>query len=353
MAEFFQDAPQLGNQFDDDRVLRWYLERRCRPMSARKSSPTCSELRRAASWATCAELAEDADEHPPRLVQFDPWGRRIDEIETARGWRELDRVSAEEGLVAIGYERRFGPLSRVYQFAKLYLFSPASATYTCPLAMTDGAARAIEVHGDAELRAGAYRRLTSPRSRPVLDLGPVDDRTHRRLGRGPHADDRPADHGAWYRLHGTKWFTSATTSQMAMTLARIEDAQGRTIAGSRGLSLFYLETRDAAGRLNDIAIHRLKDKLGTRSLPTAELTLDGTPAKLVGSRATACATSPRWSTSRAFTTRSAPRRRCGAGWRWRAITPRGARPSAAGWPIIRCTPRRWPTWKSSSRPRST
>src|SRR5262249_33858042 len=80
-----------------------------------------------------------------------------------------------------------------------------------------------------------------------------------------------------YELYGTKWFTSATTSQMALTLARIEGAPA-----NQGLSLFYLELRDEAGRMQNIRVHRLKDKLGTRALPTAELTLDGTPARLVG-----------------------------------------------------------------------
>src|SRR5262249_43377289 len=52
--------------------------------------------------------------------------------------------------------------------------------------------------------------------------------------------------------------------------------------GSRGLSLFFVELRDADGRLRNIRVHRLKDKLGTRALPTAELALEGTPARLVG-----------------------------------------------------------------------
>ncbi|HET6654851.1 MAG TPA: acyl-CoA dehydrogenase family protein, partial [Gammaproteobacteria bacterium] len=50
------------------------------------------------------------------------------------------------------------------------------------------------------------------------------------------------------------------------------------------LSLFYLKLRNGDGRLNDIFVHRLKDKLGTRALPTAELTLKGTPATLIGER---------------------------------------------------------------------
>ena len=57
-----------------------------------------------------------------------------------------------------------------------------------------------------------------------------------------------ADEGGRYRLYGTKWFTSATTSQMTLTLARPEGNP----PGGRGLALFYLEMRDADGRLNGI-----------------------------------------------------------------------------------------------------
>jgi alkylation response protein AidB-like acyl-CoA dehydrogenase len=82
--------------------------------------------------------------------------------------------------------------------------------------------------------------------------------------------------GQW-RLRGTKWFTSATTSEMALTLARPE-GNG---PGGRGLALFYIELRDDQGRLRNILVNRLKDKFGTRKVPTAELTLDDTPATLV------------------------------------------------------------------------
>src|SRR5262249_34697264 len=83
--------------------------------------------------------------------------------------------------------------------------------------------------------------------------------------------------GDW-RLYGKKWFTSAITSQMALTLAR---PAGNGPGGS-GLAMFYVETHDASGRPNGIRIERLKDKLGTRKVPTAELTLDGARAELVG-----------------------------------------------------------------------
>jgi len=281
MANFFQDPPVLANQYDDDHVLRRYLARRLPGDLLAEIEP---DLHRFGGRVVGDVLAmgEDAHAHEPQLVQFDPWGRRIDRIDTARGWHDLEVVSAEEGLIAIGYERKQGTLSRIYQFAKLYLFNPSSATYSCPLAMTDGAARLIEVMGDEELVAGAYRHLTSRHPDQFWTSGQW--MTERTGGSDVGRTETVARHdaGPWYRLHGTKWFTSATTSQMTMTLARIEDAQGKATPGSRGLSLFYLETRQPSGELNHILIHRLKDKLGTRSLPTAELSLEGTRAKLLG-----------------------------------------------------------------------
>lgn len=279
MNGFFQDPPRLSNQYTDDSLLREFLRRKfaatlrqIEPDLVRFGQRVVEDI---AAWGDDAEASE------PRLVQFDPWGRRIDRIEVSRGWQELDRISAEEGLVAIGYERAFGPLSRLYQFAKLYLFNPSSSTYTCPLAMTDGAARLIEVHGDDALRQTTYCRLTTRDPDRFWTSGQwMTERTGGSdVGRTETIARRDADQ---YRLYGTKWFTSATTSQMAFTLARIEDEAGSTVAGSRGLGLFYVETHDSTGGLNAIQIHRLKDKLGTRALPTAELSLCGTPARLIG-----------------------------------------------------------------------
>ena len=91
------------------------------------------------------------------------------------------------------------------------------------------------------------------------------------------AKEQPGSETGEFRLYGRKWFTSAISSQIALTLARPEGNP----PGGRGLALFYIETRDEYGRPHNIEINRLKDKLGTRKVPTAELTLNGTPAQLV------------------------------------------------------------------------
>lgn len=283
MREFFQDAPTLTNTFRGDPLLSSYLRRVMGEAAFAELAPGLERLGERAVTDILA-LGEMAEDQPPKHVPFDAWGRRVDRIDVSPGWTALDRVSAEEGLVATGYERRRGGLSRLDQFARLYLFSPSSAIYSCPLAMTDGAARCIELYGDEWLRERAYARLTSRDPERFWTSGQwMTERTG-----GSDVSETttvarrdPSAPGGW-RLWGTKWFTSATTSQMAMTLARVEDEDGRVVEGSRGLSLFYLELRDEGGALQGIRVERLKDKLGTRALPTAELALEGTPARLVG-----------------------------------------------------------------------
>jgi len=274
-VEFFQDAPRLTNQYDDDTLLRSYLRRRLPPDMLGEIEP---ELRRLGWRAATDLLALDAaaEANPPRHVPYDPWGRRIDAIETSDAWRALDRIAAEEGLVAIGYERRHGALSRIDQFARLYLYAPSSSTYSCPLAMTDGAARLLELYADDVTRP-IFDHLTSRDPERFWTSGQW--MTERTGGSDVAATSTIAiPDGDEYRLHGTKWFTSATTSQIAVTLAYARTG----MANERALSVFLVRLRDEDGALQGIRVNRLKDKLGTRALPTAELTLDGTPAHLVG-----------------------------------------------------------------------
>src|SRR5437762_1962634 len=276
MPEFVQEQPRLGNQYDDDAMLRSYLRWRLPAKLLAQVEPDLQRLGHRAATDILA-LGEEAEASPPRHVPYDAWGRRVDRIETSDAWHELDRISATEGIVATAYERAHGVNSRIDQFVRLYLFAPSSALYSCPLAMTDGAARFLEVHGDDATRA-TFAHLTSRDPRQFWTSGQW--MTERTGGSdvGSTSTIAKCEAGDDYRLHGSKWFTSATTSQVAMTLARIEGAP----EGSHGLSVFLITLRDTDGRLRNIRVDRLKDKLGTRALPTAELTLEGTPAQLVG-----------------------------------------------------------------------
>ncbi len=285
---FFQQPPELGNTYRSDVVLREHLERLLPPEVLAEVTPEL-EAMGAAAAGELARLAEEAEATPPRLVQFDPWGRRVDRVEVSRAWLQLHAVQARTGLCAIPYEQRHGPYARVVQHALLHLYGPSSAVYTCPVAMTDAAVRVLRDHAPAALRDRVVPRLLSRDPERAWTSGQwmtereggSDLSRHATVARrDPEVPDPDSD-GGW-RLHGTKWFTSAVTADCALVLARPEGAP----SGSGGLGLFLVERvhprtqRPQVGET--ILVNRLKDKLGTRALPTAELTLAGAFATPVG-----------------------------------------------------------------------
>src|SRR5215207_10046931 len=273
---FTQTPPRLGNQYDGDAALRSLLSRALPAEVLAAVEPSLREMGRLSAELYPAQLADLPNE--PRLVQWDAWGNRVDRIELTPLWLRAERIAAEHGVVAAAYERAHGRFSRIHQFALAYLFTPSTDIYACPLAMTDGAARVLLDSGNRALIDRAVPHLTSRDPAAFWTSGQWMTETAggSDVGRSQTEARRDAD-GGW-RLHGRKWFTSAATSQMALTLAR----PAGNPPGGRGLALFFVETRDGDGRLQRIRIDRLKDKLGTRKLPTAELTLDGTPAVPVG-----------------------------------------------------------------------
>ena len=272
---FVQQPPELGNQYTADRTLRSYLARALPADMLAEVEPGLKAMGALAGGELYRFQLADR-ENEPTLTHWDAWGNRVDHIEVTPLWREAERIAAEQGLIAIAYERRHGLLSRVHQFALVYLFTPSTDIYSCPLAMTDGAARALTASGNRALMDRAVSRLTSRDPGQFWTSGQWMTEATGGSDVGLTRTVARQENGRW-RLYGRKWFTSAIASQMALTLARPEGNP----AGGKGLALFYVETRDGQGRLNGIEVNRLKDKLGTRKVPTAELTLDGAVAELV------------------------------------------------------------------------
>ena len=252
---FFQPPPSLGDQYASDRFLRTYLKRSVPADVLREIEPSLAAMGALAGEAL-HQLAQIDRLSEPKLTQWDAWGNRVDTIELTALWREAAKVAASHGVVATAYERKHGEHSRIHQFALAYLFDPSTAVYTCPLAMTDGAAKTLITLGNKALIDRAIPRLTSRDPATAWTSGQW--MTERTGGSDVAISETVAREVAGvHRLYGTKWFTSATTSQMALTLARPEGNP----PGGAGLALYYLELRDANGAMNGISVNRLKEKL--------------------------------------------------------------------------------------------
>ena len=141
-TEFFQPMAKLTNTFESDLNLVNYINQKIPATYLKEIITHLKQVGEKAcnEWLT---WSDDSEKNIPVLTQYDPWGRRIDQISNSQSWKNLERAAATEGIVATAYERKQGEFSRVYQMALLYLYSPSSAFFSCPLAMTDGAARAI------------------------------------------------------------------------------------------------------------------------------------------------------------------------------------------------------------------
>jgi alkylation response protein AidB-like acyl-CoA dehydrogenase len=279
---FVQAVPPPGDPYAGDPLLRSWLDRVLGPAGHAAAKDRLTALA-AAVVGPLRAAHHDAEAHPPTLVRYDPWGARVDRIDTSRGWAEQRAAAAHHAVVALPYlpEARgeWGAAARVVQHALLHLYGPESATFSCPVAMADGAAALLSrPEIDPAVRDAWLPRLVS--TDPSVAVTSGQWMTESQGGSDLSRSSTVASYvdGGW-RLTGEKWFCSAADSAMAVALARPADAG----PGSRVLAPFLIPRYDSAGATAaGVRIHRLKDKLGTRALPTAEIGLDGAHALPLG-----------------------------------------------------------------------
>lgn len=271
---FDQEPPELSNSYHADELLNAYLDRKTSDDRREAMSEPLAELGALATGSLFELQLETLDEEP-ELVKVSPWGKRVDRITHTDVWKRGREIAVDYELVSLPYDGESrDPIDRVEQFARVYLYAPSSDTYTCPLAMTDGAARTLADSGNDELVGEALPHLTSSEEDNFWTSGQWMTETTggSDVSRANTTAEQTAD--GW-ELHGRKWFTSAIGSEMALTLAKTDGAD------SDELTLFYVRAREEDGTPRNFRIERLKDKLGTRELPTGEIVLEGTPAEPV------------------------------------------------------------------------
>jgi alkylation response protein AidB-like acyl-CoA dehydrogenase len=230
-----------------------------------------------------AKLAAVADKNPPQLVQYDRRGRRVDQIVKHPAYVEMERIVFErfrlnavshvEGL--LGWPGRMPPIMK---YALSYVLVQAEFGLFCPVNMTDSTARVLLRFADqalidrfvpALLEESVDRLYQGTQFLTEKDGGSD-------VGQTGTVARRDAN-GNW-RLYGDKWFCSNAGADLVLTLGRPEGAP----PGTKGLGLFLMPFRLEDGEKNAFTINRLKDKLGSKSMPTGEYTLNGALAYQVG-----------------------------------------------------------------------
>ncbi|KAF1828190.1 hypothetical protein BDW02DRAFT_643551 [Decorospora gaudefroyi] len=326
-AGFFQALPILPPQYttleslpeavktqynssveaSDDKVVARIIDLYLSP-DATKVTKHAHHLARLSLNPSVLVHATDAETNHPVLRPLSTFGaeNKYDPLWTTVGWQKLKVIGYREGIVSVAYEKSNTRFNRRIH-------------HGCPQSMTDGAATLLDKHrsdsdadqpGRGKVVEEAYRRLTSRDPNIAWTSGQwMTERSggsdvsgtetvatrmstqeldqEANDGRDVDADGMPL--GPW-KVDGFKWFSSATDSEMAVLLARTSKG---------GLSAFYMPMRRRVGdkvpsvgmineeaplqsELNGVRIQRLKNKLGTKSLPTAELELKGARGWLIG-----------------------------------------------------------------------
>ncbi len=220
-----------------------------------------------------------ANEHHPRLVNYDRYGNRVDEVEFHPSWHWLMERAVSHGLQAAPWEST-SPHAHVRRAAGFFAWSQTEPGHGCPISMTYAAVPALRA--DDALAKEWTPLLAStrydPGTRPAAaKLGALAGMgmTEKQGGSDVRANvtqaRRTSEEGL-YTLHGHKWFTSAPMNDVFLVLAQAE----------AGLTCFLLPRVLPDGSRNPMDVVRLKDKLGNRSNASSELEFDGTLVRRLG-----------------------------------------------------------------------
>ncbi|WP_144184594.1 acyl-CoA dehydrogenase family protein [Elioraea rosea] len=226
-------------------------------------------------------LAREADRNGPVLVHRDRFGNDIDAVEHHPAYRAMQEIGLGRfGLAAMSHREGVlgwpGKLPPIAKYAFQYLFAQAEFGLLCPISMTDSMARVLSRFDPA--LAETWVPALSSQDPDAWATGAMF-MTEKQAGSDVGATATiatPLPDGTW-SLTGDKWFCSNAGCDAALVLAR-----ARGVPGTAGLGLFLLPRTLPGGRRNRWRIVRLKDKLGTRSMASGEVVLDGAVAYPVG-----------------------------------------------------------------------
>ncbi len=226
-----------------------------------------------AGSAEAQEHGRRAERNEPRLLTHDRYGHRIDQVELDPSWHWLLRGAVEREIHALPW-RDPQPGAHVARAALELLWTQANAGVICPVSMTYSAVPALRV--DPALAAEWEPRLTLPDYENGALCGMA--MTEKQGGSDVRANITRAESAGdgWWELHGHKWFCSYPPCDVFLVLAQT--------GSPPALSCFLLE------RGPGMEFQRLKDKLGTRSLPSSEVEFKGAAARMLGAEGRGVAT---------------------------------------------------------------
>lgn len=223
-----------------------------------------------------------ADKNPPIHIKRDPLGETLDEIEFHPAYWSLMDIAVHSKMFQYKwndqYRVKYQNHTHKIGFGLGFLYAMTECGIYCPLCMTDGAARLIDKFGNSQHKQELLPHIGTENPKEFYTGAMFLTEKTGGSDVGANLVTAKPIQGNLYALNGEKWFCSNANADIAFVLARTNPE----IKGTKGLSLFLLRKIKADGTPNYKEIVRLKDKLGVRSMASAEIIFHDTEAELMG-----------------------------------------------------------------------
>lgn len=228
----------------------------------------------AGRWNDLANLA-NRRENEPQIIRFDRTGNAIGKIDFGLPVAQMRKEVAEFGVFT-------NSKNHLHKFALIYLLAHnGESCLTCPISCTDGLIEVLKARGSQELKEIYLPKILSSET-PFAGAQFVTEHDAGSDVGAITTAAKPIENGKWqmaneaWQITGDKWFCS-NPDEFFVVAARVGETKG-----TNGIGLFFVP-RVFEGKVNNLSLLRLKDKLGTRALPTAEIRFENAIGFPIGS----------------------------------------------------------------------
>lgn len=210
----------------------------------------------------------------PRIEHYNGIGNQVEDIVHHPTYEEAGNIIYSSRLL----ERmsRKGGLLEALSF--MFVASQAGeAGHNCPVACSAGIIRVLQKTTTVPKKDEYIKQLINPFYTDNFTGAQFLTEVQGGSDVGLNATQAYQENGQW-KIKGEKWFCSNADAELILMTARFDPK----IEGTRGLGLFLVPAKLENGQRNHFTLRRLKDKIGTRSMASAEIDFNGTIAYPVG-----------------------------------------------------------------------